>query len=190
MSREVMQQMLSALETLMLLEDEDCGLKECKECQALRPIWAAMKAGKEALDAPLYRRGTIVRCLESDELATVYTTSLGGDAWVKWPDGSIGVYTAEQMGKAFAIEPKWQEPEPVWIQSNHLDHARREPSMCRVEPTQRLPDFVPLYPAPREWQGLTEIEICDLEVQELPSASSETFSFARAIEAKLKEKNT
>ena len=53
MSREVMQQMLSALETLMLLEEEDCGLKECPECQALRPIWAAMKAGKEALNAPL-----------------------------------------------------------------------------------------------------------------------------------------
>jgi hypothetical protein len=42
----------------------------------------------------------------------------------------------------------------------------------------------------REWIGLTEIEICDIEVAELPSASSETFSFARAIEAKLKEKNT
>lgn len=41
----------------------------------------------------------------------------------------------------------------------------------------------------REWVGLTEIEICDLEVQELPSASSKTFSFARAIEAKLREKN-
>jgi hypothetical protein len=47
----------------------------------------------------------------------------------------------------------------------------------------------PLYTAPREWVGLTEIEICDIEVDELPSASSETFSFARAIEAKLKEKN-
>jgi hypothetical protein len=44
--------------------------------------------------------------------------------------------------------------------------------------------------APRQWIGLTEIEICDIEVDELPSASSETFSFARAIEAKLKEKNT
>lgn len=41
----------------------------------------------------------------------------------------------------------------------------------------------------REWQGLTEIEICDIEADELTSASSETFSFARAIEAKLKEKN-
>ena len=42
----------------------------------------------------------------------------------------------------------------------------------------------------REWVGLTEIEICDIEADELTSASSETFSFARAIEAKLKEKNT
>jgi len=41
----------------------------------------------------------------------------------------------------------------------------------------------------RQWVGLTEIEICDIEADELTSASSETFSFARAIEAKLKEKN-
>jgi len=41
----------------------------------------------------------------------------------------------------------------------------------------------------REWIGLTEIEICDIEADELTSANSETFSFARAIEAKLKEKN-
>ena len=44
--------------------------------------------------------------------------------------------------------------------------------------------------APKQWVGLTEIEICDIEADELTSASSETFSFARAIEAKLKEKNT
>jgi hypothetical protein len=49
----------------------------------------------------------------------------------------------------------------------------------------------PLYTAPpKQWVGLTEIEICDIEADELTSASSETFAFARAIEAKLKEKNT
>jgi hypothetical protein len=49
----------------------------------------------------------------------------------------------------------------------------------------------PLYTAPpKQWVGLTEIEICDIEADELTSANSETFSFARAIEAKLKEKNT
>ena len=45
-------------------------------------------------------------------------------------------------------------------------------------------------PPKKQWVGLTEIEICDIEADELTSASSETFAFARAIEAKLKEKNT
>jgi hypothetical protein len=45
-------------------------------------------------------------------------------------------------------------------------------------------------PQKKEWVGLTEIEICDIEADELTSANSETFSFARAIEVKLKEKNT
>jgi hypothetical protein len=47
-----------------------------------------------------------------------------------------------------------------------------------------------VHPPPKQWIGLTEIEICDIEADELTSANSETFSFARAIEAKLKEKNT
>lgn len=37
-------------------------------------------------------------------------------------------------------------PEPdAWIQRDHLEKAKRAPFMCRVEPTQRLPDFVPIY---------------------------------------------
>jgi len=43
--------------------------------------------------------------------------------------------------------------------------------------------------AKKAWVGLTEIEIVDIEAEELTSASSETFSFARAIENKLREKN-
>jgi hypothetical protein len=41
-----------------------------------------------------------------------------------------------------------QKASPVWIPRTHLEAAQREPSMCRVEPTKRLPDFVPLYIAP------------------------------------------
>ncbi len=44
-------------------------------------------------------------------------------------------------------------------------------------------------PPLRSWVGLTEIEIVDIEAEELTFASSETFSFARAIENKLREKN-
>lgn len=35
----------------------------------------------------------------------------------------------------------------VWVQPDHLQKARLAPFMCRVEPTQRFPDFVPLYRA-------------------------------------------
>jgi hypothetical protein len=41
----------------------------------------------------------------------------------------------------------------------------------------------------REWVGLTEIEIGDIETADLLSDNWDIFSFARAIEAKLKEKN-
>ena len=77
---------------------------------------------------------------------------------------------------------------PVWIQSTHLEWARREPSMCRLEPTQRLPDFVPLYPAPREWQGLTDEELFRLWVR-TPAETENKFAFVKAAMKKLKEKN-
>jgi hypothetical protein len=35
----------------------------------------------------------------------------------------------------------------VYIQSDHLLNAMQAPFLCRVEPTQRLPDFVPMYAA-------------------------------------------
>ena len=88
------------------------------------------------------------------------------------------------------------ELEPVWIQSNHLDHARREPSMCRLEPTQRLPDFIPLYPAPVAFFCLTTQEILDIVDDHteitggLPMMyRDQAADLARAIEVKLKEKN-
>ena len=63
------------------------------------------------------------------------------------------------------------------------DRKRKFYNLFRIEPW-----LVPMRKH-GEWVGLTEIEICDIEADELTSASSETFSFARAIEAKLKEKN-
>jgi hypothetical protein len=90
-----------------------------------------------------------------------------------------------------ALAQQEQEPEPAaWIQSTHLQQAQREPSLCRVEPTQRLPDFVPLYTHPprREWQGLTEEEINELSHTMVKGHKSVNW-LTRAIEAKLKERN-
>jgi hypothetical protein len=97
-----------------------------------------------------------------------------------------------------------QKAKPVWIPRNHLEHAQREPSMCRVEPTKRLPDFVPLYPAPRQWVGLTDEEINDewdrvtghsilggnrSDGRTMFLSPDEVVYYTQAIETKLKEKN-
>ena len=57
-----------------------------------------------------------------------------------------------------------QQDEPVqepvaWIQPDHLQKARIAPFLCRVEPTQRCADFVPLYTAPPQRKPLTKEEI-------------------------------
>lgn len=36
----------------------------------------------------------------------------------------------------------------VWIKPDHLQRALKAPQLCRVEPTQRCADFVPLYLEP------------------------------------------
>jgi hypothetical protein len=42
-----------------------------------------------------------------------------------------------------------QKQEPVaWIQPDHLQKARQAPFLCRVEPTKRMSDFVPIYTIP------------------------------------------
>jgi hypothetical protein len=54
-------------------------------------------------------RGDILRCIETDELCTVETTSTSGKTLVKWNDNDVAEYTAEQIGELF-----WLEPKPQW----------------------------------------------------------------------------
>jgi len=109
--------------------------------------------------------------------------------------GNDNAYQCERDALRTAIEQA-EKQEPVAWMYDFLSDNRDE--VIRDWVTQSQDDITrengfnvrPLYAAPRQWIGLTEIEICDIEVDELPSASSETFSFARAIEARLKEKNS
>lgn len=71
-----------------------------------------------------------------------------------------------------------------------LDLLRTEVEKCHKIIADQIKMMQTLSKNRNQWVGLTEIEICDIEGDELTSASIETFSFARAIEAKLKEKNT
>ena len=99
--------------------------------------------------------------------------------------------------------PKTQpEPEPVaWgFQNTGITGSNRWMYLRETIPAEdqyRGILWTPLYTAPpqREWQGMTDENIFSLLVnlQEMyvrPPTTDSRFIFARAIEAKLKEKNT
>ena len=110
------------------------------------------------------------------------------EAWDAYDGGTLDHPMAAAMEALRTAIEQAKKQEPVaWMTHSDdlmpLFHRTRKGALnWQTQPT-------PLYTAPRQWVGLTEIEICDIEADELTSASSETFSFARAIEAKLKEKN-
>ncbi len=120
------------------------------------------------------RRGDVLRCIETDELCTVWATSTTGKTLVKWSANNFGDYTAEQIGELF-----WIEPAPV----QEPDHGD-ELTIAYMSGVHRGKELA----AQRQWVGLTDEEIDDLaEFHGLDFMSYA--SFTRAIEAKLKEKN-
>lgn len=66
-----------------------------------------------------------------------YLNSAVNNAWTGW-----------QARAALAAPPVEQQAAraTVYIQRDHLEKAQRAPFLCRVEPTQRMPDFVPMHP--------------------------------------------
>ena len=55
---------------------------------------------------------------------------------------------AAALLRELAAEPV-QEP-AIWIQSNHLQHAKNGPYLARTGPTKLMSDFIPLYAAPQQ----------------------------------------
>ena len=83
------------------------------------------------------------------------------------------------------------EPEPVaWAKPEDLVDDGYSYAFTVWNPAPGNIDTVPVYAAPpkREWQGMTDDELFNLWVR-CPAETEDRFAFARAIEAKLKEKN-
>jgi len=79
------------------------------------------------------------------------------------------------------------EKKPVaWIYN-----AGTENRITFIDPSPVREDATPLYAVPptRPWKGLTDEEMFNLWVK-CPAETEDRFAFARAIETKLKEKNT
>jgi hypothetical protein len=144
----------------------------------VRPLYTVPPAAPKP-----YRRGTYVRCMESDELCRVYTTSIDGGAWVKWPDGSITTYTAEQMGQAFSLEQA-APGKPVAYADQRI-HGWPDCFVMEPDP----PHTVPLYTEPKEWVGLTDDERAALLKQATYMDEEDCEHLLMLAEAKLKERN-
>ena len=151
------------------------------------------------------KRNTTPPAAQSQDLNGGHQLDVAGHAstatitkWSYRDCGSEGWFIAETVAAPGGLLPQ-QEPVALgdllgavargW---GHSKNAHKEMdsdlAIAIAEEVRAL--YVTQPAAQREWVGLTEIEICDIEAEELTSASSESFSFARAIEAKLKEKNT
>ena len=146
------------------------------------------------------RRGDILRCIETDELCTVWATSTSGKTLVKWGSNDFTDYTAEQIGELFWLEPaqreqdgeckrctdgcpacdvrKLSEQKPYAFEASMYSNDR-----MKVDP---VTGNVSIGTPQRTWVGLTDEEI-NLIYSE---PQTHIGQYARAIEAKLKEKNS
>ena len=75
--------------------------------------------------------------------------------------------------RELAAEPV-QEP-AIWIQSNHLQHAKNGPYLARTGPTKLMSDFIPLYAAPQQRKPLTEEQVYEAISDQVFWATSKNF---------------
>ena len=126
-----------AIDTLKSTKHGNCDfawidetLKKCTEALAQPPL---------PVQEPVkLRRGNILRCIETDELCTVWATSTTSKTLIKWSANNFGNYTAEQIGELFWIEPEpppQQQAEPVMI--NGLTEAETNASRSVVGLTKQ-----------------------------------------------------
>ena len=127
------------------------------QCDRYDQAITAIKTALEAKDEPVkLRRGDILRCIETDELCTVWATSTSGKTLVKWGSNDFTDYTAEQIGELFWLEPTAKD-EPVAyinVEQRKLEWAKY---MSWDTPTVVNLPKIPLYTTPpqRTWVGLT-----------------------------------
>jgi hypothetical protein len=66
-----------------------------------------------------FRRGDILRCIETEELCTVWATSTSGKTLVTWGGNDFTEYTAEQIGELFWLEPESRDVEDKLKEKNY-----------------------------------------------------------------------
>ena len=95
------------------------------------------------------------------------------------------------VNQQMTTEPAEPVQEPaIWIQSNHLQHAKNGPHFARTGPTKLQSDYVPLYAHPQQRRPLTDDEALAIiratpqeDVTKEGWIRRQRLSWVRAIEA-------
>jgi len=117
---------------------------------------------------------------ESEEVVKMQEIAELAEKYGEWDDFGRWTFKDDDRLLAFVLAVRetkqkpvaWHEPGAYGNVTTHKDWALAN-------------GWEPLYTAPREWVGLTHEEIDEISV----GKGNTIFSFARAIEGKLKEKN-
>ena len=122
MSIKAMKQALEALETL----NSGDSYKTHNAATALRQAIAEAEkqepvdeTAKDRHEFVKFRRGDILRCIETEELCTVWATSTSGKTLVTWGGNDFTEYTAEQIGELFWLEPESRDVEDKLKEKNY-----------------------------------------------------------------------
>ena len=178
-----------------------CWTWQCYNCGEIDDVQKPAPPLPVQPESVKLRRGDILRCMESNALCTVWSTSTTGRTLVKWSANDFGTYTAEQIGELFWIEP--QEAEPVaWDKPSASFDEWWDGDRRRDNANFFTTDSFAYWAfegwqaalAQRQWVGLTEEEIMvigDKVANEELVGLVPNFRgrLARAIEQTLKELN-
>jgi len=190
-----------AIEALLYGTDHTNAVKACKEAleqpaqepltraqQVIRANNTAQPAQEPVATIQQFERKWIDKeALEQPAEPRLVSYALDGSTCTLNIDGEEVYFNREQPAQ-----------EPVgWIPATYkynLMSNDDEYPIGLVYHSKRDKDDVAVYTHPHQWQGLTddEIEVIDADCWIYPADGSEIFNhykFARAIEAKLKEKN-
>lgn len=153
-----------------------------------REIGKWMKKAYESASA-----GAVVVCLVPARTDTKWWHDYAAKGQVTFIQGRLkfgGSKNSAPFPSAVVVFRQPQpEQEPVaWVGPSWLNPETRTWESESFSP-KPIKGWIPLYTAPRQWQGLTDDEIV-LICGECAASHADDLRYARAIEAKLRERNT
>ena len=183
-----------------LSKDQGAAIEQAKE--AAIKTWntrAALEQQAEPVSMRMPKVGDRVICLEDESFGEVVSLTGGGSPDITFDDGTRGTYLLREFAELFGYaEQRQQQAEPVaYFDFQELKFTWAKHMKIGPVPVSIKVDPMKLYSeAPqRPWVGLTDEEI-EAVVEQVANGKlvgtvqEFRIRFSRAIEAKLKERNT